>query len=165
MRAWVSRLRKGYRRIAGRTRTKTQSGRVPARSFHISYFLVAWVNRAGLVMCEPFPLCPRKRPSSGRHGMSQTCHNQKFATAISSSQFVQAPQTEAAKRKPASIYSGHFSSMESVEKKRAAEPLFFAFIGKDATHHRRPYTSRTPGCSTPNAGGNGKRQRRSNPRS
>jgi hypothetical protein len=34
--------------------------------------------------------------------MSQTCQNQKFATAISSSQFVQAPQTEAAKRKPAS---------------------------------------------------------------
>jgi hypothetical protein len=30
---------------------------------------------------------------------------------------------------------------------------FFAFkIGKDATHHRRPYTSRTPGCSTSNAG-------------
>ena len=118
-----------------------------------------------MAMFEPLPLYPRKRHSSRRHGMSQTCHNQKFATAISSSQFVQAPQTEAAKRKPASIYSGHFSSMESVEKKRAAEPLFFAFIGKDATHHRRPYTSRTPGCSTPNAGGNRKHQRRSYQRS
>jgi hypothetical protein len=29
--------------------------------------------------------------------------------------------------------------MESVEhKKERLEPLFFAFMGKDATHHRRP---------------------------
>src|ERR1700733_12817227 len=105
-------------------------------------------------MFEPLPLCPRKRHSSRRHGMSQMCHNQKFATAISSSQFVQAPQTEAAKRKPAPIYSGRFSSMERVEqKKERLGPLFFAFIGKDATRHRRPYAARTPGCSTPNAGG------------
>jgi hypothetical protein len=59
------------------------------------------------------------------------------------------------------IYSGRLSSMESVEhKKRAAQAaLFFAFMGKDATHHRRPYTSRTPRRSTPNAGRNRKHQR------
>ena len=61
-------------------------------------------------------------------------HNQKFATAIGSSQFVQAPQIEAAKRKPASIYSGRLSSLESVEhKKEQLELLFFAFMSKDAT--------------------------------
>src|ERR1700730_9142767 len=51
----------GYRHIADRTRTKTQSGRVPARSFHISYFLVAWVN-------HPVWLCSgrfRSAPESG----------------------------------------------------------------------------------------------------
>jgi len=104
--------------------------------------------------------------------MSVWCHERKCATAIGSSQPVQVPPTEAAKRKAArrmrslelSIYSARLSSMESVEhKKERREPLFFGFIGKDATDHRRPYTSRTPGRSTPNAGRNGK-QRRSVPR-
>ena len=63
-----------------------------------------------------------------------------------------------------SIDSGRLSSMESVEhKEERLEPLFFGFIGKDATLHRRPYTSRTPGHSTPNAGRNGRHQRRSIP--
>ena len=50
-------------------------------------------------------------------------------------------------------------------KKSAQDALFFAFIGKDATDHRRPYTSRTTGRSTSNAGGKRKRQRQSMPRS
>jgi hypothetical protein len=37
-------------------------------------------------------------------------------------------------------------------------PTSLTFMGKDATHHRRPYTSRTPGRSTPNAGRNRKHQ-------
>jgi hypothetical protein len=58
------------------------------------------------------------------------------------------------------------SSMESVEHKaERLEPLFFGFIGKDATLHRHPYTSPTPGHNTPNAGRNGRHQRRSIPRS
>jgi len=47
----------------------------------------------------------------------------------------------------------------SSTRKERLEPLFFAFMGKDATHHRRPYTSRTPRRSTPNAGRNRKHQR------
>jgi hypothetical protein len=39
-------------------------------------------------------------------------------------------------------------------KKSGLSRSFFAFMGKDATHPRRPYTSRTPGRSTPNAGRN-----------
>jgi hypothetical protein len=62
---------------------------------------------------------------SGHLPRSDKCHNQKFATAIGSCQFVQAPQTEAAKRKPASIYSGRLSSLESVEQKRAAWAALF----------------------------------------
>jgi hypothetical protein len=45
----------------------------------------------------------------------------------------------------------------SIRKSRLSRS-FFAFMGKDATHHRRPYTSRTPGRSTPNAGRNRKHQ-------
>jgi hypothetical protein len=54
--------------------------------------------------------------------------DQKFATAIGSSQFVQAPQTEAAKRKPASIYSGRLSSLESVEHKKEQLELLFLLL-------------------------------------
>jgi hypothetical protein len=43
-------------------------------------------------------------------------------------------------------------------KKSGLSRSFFAFMGKDATHHRRPYTSRTPGRSTPNAGRSRKHQ-------
>ena len=39
--------------------------------------------------------------------------------------------------------------------RRAPMPI----IGKDATHHRRPYTCWTPSCNTHNAGGNRKHQR------
>jgi hypothetical protein len=114
-----------------------------------------------------FSAAGRRSAWRDRHpGSRKPTHNQKFATAIGSSQFVQAPQTEAAKRKPALIYSGRLSSLESVEhKKEQLELLFFAFIGKEATHHRRPYTSGTPRRNTPNAGGNRKHQRRSAPRS
>ena len=58
--------------------------------------------------------------------------------------------------------SGRLSSMESIEhKKERLEPLLFGFIRKDATAHRRPYTFRTPGRSTPNAGRNGQQRPRS----
>src|SRR3982074_3888335 len=125
-----------------------------------------------LTMSTCFPLRPRTRTLLDAVGMSQTCHERKCATAIGASQPVQVPRTEAAKRKAArrmrslelSIYSARLSSMESVEhKKERREPLFFGFIGKDATDHRRPYTSRTPGRSTPNAGRN-RKKRRSVPR-
>jgi hypothetical protein len=71
--------------------------------------------------------------------MSEKCRKQKCSTAIASSQLVQARQPGGQERKrpkdvKLSIYSGHLSSMESVEhKKERLEPLFFAFIGKDAT--------------------------------
>jgi hypothetical protein len=45
-------------------------------------------------------------------------------------------------------------------KKERLEPLLFGFIRKDATAHRRPYTFRTPGRSTPNAGRNGQQRPR-----
>jgi hypothetical protein len=44
-------------------------------------------------------------------------------------------------------------------RKSGLSRSFLAFMGKNATHHRRPYTSRTPGRSTPNAGRNRKHQR------
>jgi hypothetical protein len=57
-------------------------------------------------------------------------------------------------------------ALESVEhKKEQLELLFFAFMGKDATDHRRPYTSGIPRRNTPNVGGNRKHQRQSMPRS
>jgi hypothetical protein len=42
---------------------------------------------------------------------------------------------------------------------RSCFELMMTILGKDATHHRRPHTSRTPGHSTPNAGRNRKHQR------
>jgi hypothetical protein len=44
-------------------------------------------------------------------------------------------------------------------KRSGLSRSLYAFIGKDATDHRRPYTSRTPGCGTSNAGCNRMRPR------
>jgi hypothetical protein len=52
-----------------------------------------------------------------------------------------------------------FPSGSTGIKKGGLSRSFFAFMGKDATHPRRPYTSRTPGRSTPNAGRNRKHRR------
>src|SRR5580704_11248178 len=99
MRAWVSRLRKGIATSpTERERKRNQAVSPHGRFTLVTFWSLGSITRFGYVRAAS--ALPRKRHSSRRHGMSQTCHNQKFATAISSSQFVQAPQTERPKENP-----------------------------------------------------------------
>jgi hypothetical protein len=97
--------------------------------------------------------------------MSQRCHNQKFATAIGSSQFVQARKLRRPKENPPQSTSADCRAWKVSSIKRSSLSCsFFAFMSKDATAHHRRYTPGTPDRNTPNGGGR-KHQRRSHPRS
>src|SRR3984893_2875211 len=50
-----------------------------------------WVKNGIVPACAACPFYPQEQTSSGRSGMSVSCHNQKCAAAIGSSQLVQAP--------------------------------------------------------------------------
>src|SRR5258706_4621193 len=40
------------------------------------------VNRVSLAACRSLPVFPEQRTSSGRPGMSQTCHEQTFTVSL-----------------------------------------------------------------------------------
>jgi hypothetical protein len=67
----AERTHQGYRHIADRTRTKTQSGRALIRSFHISHYRPL-VSHSVLAIVRSLPVFPHKRTCSGAVGMSQT---------------------------------------------------------------------------------------------
>src|ERR1700682_3790257 len=107
--------------------------------------------------------------------MPQRRYNRKCATVIGPSPLVRAPPTEGGqeKNRPKDVKLGAFDMLRPIvehgkcraQEKSGLSRSFLAFMGKCATHHRRPYTSRTPGRSTPNDGRNRKHQRRAIPRS
>jgi hypothetical protein len=74
------------------------------------------------------------------------------------------PPRRLKKNRPKDVKLGACNPLRPIveHKKSGSSRSFYTFIGKDATDHRRPYTSRMSSRSTPNAGGNGRR--RSKPR-
>jgi hypothetical protein len=98
-----------------------------------------------------------RQPRSENCPLAEVRNGHRFISARSS------PPTRRPREKtPKGCEAWSFQSTQAVcrawkassIKKSGLSRSLFAFIGKDATHHRRPYTSRTPGRSTPNAGCN-----------